>query len=85
MAPTRVAAPGLIKINHALAAELNFNCAEMDSGALAGLFSGNALPPGTAPIAMVYAGHQFGHFVPQLGDGRAILIGEMRDQVRRAA
>jgi uncharacterized protein YdiU (UPF0061 family) len=80
VAPTRVAAPGLIKINQALAAELNFNCAEMDSGALAGLFSGNALPPGTEPIAMAYAGHQFGHFVPQLGDGRAILIGEMRDQ-----
>jgi uncharacterized protein YdiU (UPF0061 family) len=80
VAPTRVAAPGLIRINHALAAELNFNCAEMDSGALAGLFSGNALPPGTEPIAMAYAGHQFGHFVQQLGDGRAILIGEMRDQ-----
>jgi len=80
VAPTRVAAPGLIKINPALAAELSFNCAEMDSGALAGLFSGNALPPGTEPIAMAYAGHQFGHFVPQLGDGRAILIGEMRDQ-----
>jgi serine/tyrosine/threonine adenylyltransferase len=78
--PTRVAAPGLIKINHALAAELNFDCAEMDSGALAGLFSGNALPPGSEPIAMAYAGHQFGHFVPQLGDGRAILIGEMRDR-----
>ncbi|HTD75433.1 MAG TPA: YdiU family protein [Steroidobacteraceae bacterium] len=80
VAPTRVAAPSLIKINHALAAELNFNRAETDSGALAGLFSGNALRPGTAPIAMAYAGHQFGHFVPQLGDGRAILIGEMRDQ-----
>jgi uncharacterized protein YdiU (UPF0061 family) len=80
VAPTRVAAPALVKFNQALAAELNFNCAEMDSGALAGLFSGNALPPGTEPIAMAYAGHQFGHFVPQLGDGRAILIGEMRDQ-----
>jgi serine/tyrosine/threonine adenylyltransferase len=80
VSPTRVAAPGLIKINHALAAELNFDCAEMDSGALAGLFSGNALPAGTTPIAMAYAGHQFGHFVPQLGDGRAILIGEARDR-----
>jgi uncharacterized protein YdiU (UPF0061 family) len=56
----------------------------MDGGALAGLFSGNALPPGTTPIAMVYAGHQFGHFVPQLGDGRAILIGEMRDRAGAA-
>jgi uncharacterized protein YdiU (UPF0061 family) len=84
VAPTRVAAPGLIKLNLALAAELNFNCEKMDGGALAGLFSGNTLPPGTTPIAMAYAGHQFGHFVPQLGDGRAILIGEMRDRVGAA-
>jgi uncharacterized protein YdiU (UPF0061 family) len=80
VAPTRVAAPRLIKINHVLAAELNFNTAARDGAALAGMFSGNALPPDTVPIAMAYAGHQFGHFVPQLGDGRAILIGEMRDQ-----
>lgn len=51
-----------------------------DVGALAQVFSGNQLIPGSAPIAMVYAGHQFGQFVPQLGDGRAHLIGEVIDQ-----
>jgi uncharacterized protein YdiU (UPF0061 family) len=80
VAPTRVAAPILIKINHALAADLDFKAAELDTRAAAGVFSGNILPPDAVPIAMAYAGHQFGHFVPQLGDGRAILIGEMRDQ-----
>jgi uncharacterized protein YdiU (UPF0061 family) len=80
VAPTPVAAPAVVKINHAFAADLNFKSTELDPRALAGLFSGNALPPAAAPIAMAYAGHQFGHFVPQLGDGRAILIGEMRDQ-----
>jgi serine/tyrosine/threonine adenylyltransferase len=78
--PTRVAAPHLIKLNPALAADLNIDLSGLDAPALANLFSGNDLPPGTVPIAMAYAGHQFGHFVPQLGDGRAILIGEMRDR-----
>ena len=45
----------------------------------AGLFSGNALPMGAKPVAQAYAGHQFGHFSPRLGDGRAILVGEHRD------
>jgi serine/tyrosine/threonine adenylyltransferase len=52
---------------------------DLGASSLANLYSGNGLPPGAVPIAMAYAGHQFGHFVPQLGDGRAILIGEMRD------
>jgi uncharacterized protein YdiU (UPF0061 family) len=78
--PTRVAAPGLIKLNQALASDLNLDFSGFDAPALANLFSGNVLPQGTVPIAMAYAGHQFGHFVPQLGDGRAILIGEMRDR-----
>jgi uncharacterized protein YdiU (UPF0061 family) len=78
--PTHVAAPALIKLNVALASELNLDLSGLDAPALAALFSGNALPPGTVPIAMAYAGHQFGHFVAQLGDGRAILIGEMRDR-----
>ncbi|GIT72653.1 MAG: hypothetical protein Ct9H300mP28_24670 [Pseudomonadota bacterium] len=43
------------------------------------IFSGNRILPGAEPLAMVYAGHQFGHFVPQLGDGRAILLGEVID------
>jgi serine/tyrosine/threonine adenylyltransferase len=78
--PTRVAAPHLVKLNEALATDLNIDLSGLDAPALANLFSGNDLPQGTVPIAMAYAGHQFGHFVAQLGDGRAILIGEMRDR-----
>jgi uncharacterized protein YdiU (UPF0061 family) len=44
------------------------------------VFAGNVTPPGAEPIAMAYAGHQFGNFVPQLGDGRAILLGEVLDR-----
>ena len=80
VSPTRVAAPRTIKLNHALAAGLSLDPASLDEAASAALFSGNSLPPGSVPIAMAYAGHQFGHFVPQLGDGRAILIGESRNQ-----
>jgi protein adenylyltransferase len=78
--PTPVSAPQLIKLNRSLAADLNLSLPGPDAAQQAALFSGNALPPGSMPIAMAYAGHQFGHFVPQLGDGRAILIGEGRDQ-----
>jgi protein adenylyltransferase len=78
--PTRVAAPHLVKLNQTLATEVNMDLSGLDAAALANLFSGNDLPQGTVPIAMAYAGHQFGHFVSQLGDGRAILIGEMRDR-----
>jgi uncharacterized protein YdiU (UPF0061 family) len=78
--PTRVAAPSLIKLNQALASDLQLDLAGLDAAALANLFSGNVLPQGADPIALVYAGHQFGHFVAQLGDGRAILIGESRDR-----
>jgi uncharacterized protein YdiU (UPF0061 family) len=78
--PTHVAAPRLVKFNAALAAELDL---DLEPDALAQIFSGNALLPGAEPIAMVYAGHQFGQFVPQLGDGRAILIGEVRDRAGR--
>ena len=83
--PTAVAEPRLVKLNHALAGELDSGETGLDARGLAEMFSGNALPAGAVPIAMAYAGHQFGHFVPQLGDGRAILLGEMRDHagVRR--
>jgi uncharacterized protein YdiU (UPF0061 family) len=76
LAPTPVAKPRLIQFNAALAAELGLGTHDTDSEALAAIFSGNQLPPELAPIAMAYAGHQFGHFVPQLGDGRAILIAD---------
>jgi uncharacterized protein YdiU (UPF0061 family) len=77
--PVPVAKPRLLQFNHALGASLGFDAGERDAEALAALFSGNALPPELQPIAMAYAGHQFGHFVPQLGDGRAILLGEQVD------
>jgi serine/tyrosine/threonine adenylyltransferase len=74
--PTPVAAPRLLRFNHALSTELGLDMDGLDPDALAGLFSGNVLQRGLQPIAMAYAGHQFGHFVPQLGDGRALLLGE---------
>jgi len=80
LAPTPVAAPKLIRFNAALAEELGLSTEGLDESALAEIFAGNRLPPGAQPIAMAYAGHQFGHFVPQLGDGRALLLGEVRDR-----
>ncbi|MEP6546383.1 MAG: protein adenylyltransferase SelO [Gammaproteobacteria bacterium] len=77
--PTPVAKPRLLKFNPALGAELRLDVSDLDAEALAGLFSGNVIAPGLEPIAMAYAGHQFGQFVPQLGDGRAILLGEATD------
>src|SRR5580658_1508464 len=81
--PVAVADPRLIKFNGALAAELGLEC--QDETALAAIFAGNIVPLGADPIATAYAGHQFGQFVPQLGDGRAILLGEVigRDGARR--
>src|SRR6266850_2941563 len=76
--PVPVAKPRLLRFNHALAADLGLDIGDLDAEALAATFSGNVLPPRVEPIAMAYAGHQFGHFVPQLGDGRAILLGEVQ-------
>jgi serine/tyrosine/threonine adenylyltransferase len=83
--PTPVPEPRLIRFNHGLAAELGLDTAGLDEATLAEIFAGNRLPEGALPIAMAYAGHQFGQFVPQLGDGRAILLGEVvgRDGRRR--
>jgi uncharacterized protein YdiU (UPF0061 family) len=78
--PTRVAEPRLIKFNAPLAAELGLVLRDSSPQELADIFSGNKMLPDSRPIAMVYAGHQFGQFVPQLGDGRAILLGEVRDR-----
>jgi serine/tyrosine/threonine adenylyltransferase len=81
--PVAVADPGLIKFNEVLAAELALEWSE--DTPLAAIFAGNVVPIGADPIATAYAGHQFGQFVPQLGDGRAILLGEVigRDGRRR--
>jgi len=80
LAPTRVAKPRLIRFNESLASELGVNAQGLEPEELAAVFAGNVTPPGAEPIAMAYAGHQFGSFVPQLGDGRAILLGEVLDR-----
>ncbi|WP_051249688.1 protein adenylyltransferase SelO [Maridesulfovibrio zosterae] len=74
--PEKVKSPELIKLNHELADELGLKLPEKQEE-LAAIFSGNKLLEGSEPIAQAYAGHQFGHFVPQLGDGRAVLLGEI--------
>jgi uncharacterized protein YdiU (UPF0061 family) len=74
--PTPVRKPELIKFNDALAGELGIATDQVAASGAA-VFSGNTLPEGSEPLAMAYAGHQFGHFVPQLGDGRALLLGEI--------
>jgi len=78
--PLRSPAPELVALNRPLAAELN-----IDPDWLAGpdgldMLSGRAIAPGSEPIAQAYAGHQFANFVPQLGDGRAVLLGEVVDR-----
>jgi uncharacterized protein YdiU (UPF0061 family) len=82
LAPTPVTAPRLIAFNRPLAAELGLDAEKIEPQAAA-LFSGNALAADSEPIAQAYAGHQFGGFVPQLGDGRAILLGEVIDRAGR--
>jgi len=85
VAPTPVASPRLIKLNRPLALNLGLDPDLLESPEGAEILAGKILPAGAEPIAMAYAGHQFGHFVPQLGDGRAILLGEVidKDGVRR--
>ena len=75
-----VARPRLIKFNRQLAEELGLDVDALDSERGARIFSGNETPEGAVPLAQAYAGHQFGGFVPQLGDGRALLIGEVIDR-----
>ena len=78
--PATVPAPRLLFLNDALAAELGLDASALRDEAGASLFAGNALPEGAEPIAQAYAGHQFGGFSPQLGDGRALLLGELIDR-----
>ncbi|MGO3058280.1 MAG: protein adenylyltransferase SelO [Halomonas sp.] len=77
--PTPVAEPSLIAFNRPLAKELGASDVP-DDATLAQWLSGNTPMPGAEPKALGYAGHQFGNFVPQLGDGRALLLGEVIDQ-----
>lgn len=85
VAPTPVAAPRLIKLNRPLAVQLGLDPDLLETPEGAEILAGKTVPVGADPIAMAYAGHQFGQFVPQLGDGRAILLGEVidRDGTRR--
>ena len=77
VSPTKVKQPRLVKVNRALGALLGLDPEKLDVPDLAEMLAGNALPEGAEPIALAYAGHQFGSFVSQLGDGRAILLGEV--------
>jgi len=74
-----VCAPELVALNETLAAELGLDINALQSRSGVAVLSGSAIPKGADPIAQVYAGHQFGGFSPRLGDGRAMLLGEVID------
>jgi uncharacterized protein YdiU (UPF0061 family) len=81
--PSSVPAPRLLFLNRPLAVELGLDPATLGGEAAAAMFAGNVLPDGAEPVAQAYAGHQFGGFSPQLGDGRALLLGEVLDREGR--
>ena len=83
--PDPVACPELIRLNSSLCETLALDAASLSSRFGADIFSGNIVPSGAEPIALAYAGHQFGGWTPKLGDGRAVLLGEIVgiDGVRR--
>jgi serine/tyrosine/threonine adenylyltransferase len=76
-APEPVREPAMVRFNHELATLLGLEAARLDSPTGAAIFAGNSVPEGATPLAQAYAGHQFGGFTPQLGDGRAVLLGEL--------
>jgi uncharacterized protein YdiU (UPF0061 family) len=78
--PASVPAPRLLYLGRELADELGLGAAVADRETAASVFSGNRVPEGAQPVAQAYAGHQFGGFSPQLGDGRALLLGEVVDR-----
>lgn len=80
IAPKALARPRTVKVNHALADELGIDPASLETKEGAAVLAGARAAPGSEPIALVYAGHQFGQFVPRLGDGRALLLGEVVDR-----
>ncbi|MDM7458150.1 MAG: YdiU family protein [Paracoccus sp. (in: a-proteobacteria)] len=75
--PTPVSRPRLLAVNHDLAARLGLDANRLETSEGIAVLAGNHVPKGAEPLAQVYAGHQFGGFVPQLGDGRAVLLGEI--------
>ncbi len=77
VSPIPVTNPSIITINEKMAVELRLDSSLLQTSVGIGVLAGNIIPSGAAPISMAYAGHQFGGFVPQLGDGRAILLGEV--------
>jgi uncharacterized protein YdiU (UPF0061 family) len=81
--PSEVRAPRLIRLNRALAEELGLDPAWLSGPEGVEVLTGNRIPDGAEPIATAYSGHQFGQFSPQLGDGRAILLGEVIDRQGR--
>ncbi len=76
---TPAPAPRLLKLNAALAAELGVDADALRAPDGVAVLVGNAAPPGATPVALAYAGHQFGGYSPRLGDGRALLVGEVID------
>ena len=76
--PTPVPSPHLIAFSPDAARLLELDPNVAQSPEFVEAFAGNRVLPGSEPVAMKYAGHQFGSYVPQLGDGRAILLGEVR-------
>jgi uncharacterized protein YdiU (UPF0061 family) len=78
--PTPVPAPRLVILNRALAEELRVDPHILEQPAGVDALAGNLVPAGASPLAQAYAGHQFGQFSPQLGDGRALLLGEVIDR-----
>ena len=79
ISPSPVSAPKLVGLNEGLAVGLGLDVGELRSPAGVAVLSGSATPDGAEPLAQVYAGHQFGGYSPQLGDGRAMLLGEVVD------
>lgn len=83
LAPALLRNPQIMALNEPLARELGLDPDWLRSPAGLALLSRGARPDGAPPVAMAYAGHQFGHFVPSLGDGRAMLVGEVTDRAGR--
>ncbi len=77
--PTPLAKPYLVSFNANAARLIELACAEASRQEFVECFAGNSLLPGSEPLSMLYAGHQFGQYVPQLGDGRAILLGTIKN------